>query len=176
MSGKKVSNSQLQRFLNAKPPQEIEDEMLLIYSELCADADMIKDQLDQFFDLLQLPRELYKLYDKREFCIDNLNIVDFDKLIRNTYLLLIYMDNKATIDEMWVLMVHGCGRDIRYPSVTLQNHVLSVKDIQKIAQYVGMDQKTGIVEMMATATNGKHLFLTYLDFAELMGKLGLLRF
>lgn len=162
--------------MKAKVPQEIEDEILAVYATYSLEHDMTSEDLEQFFSDLELPRQLYKMMLKDELTLEGTNVVDFEKLLRCTYHLLVFMDNEKIIDEMWELLVHGSGRDKNFPSVELKNHVLSIKDLQKVSNFVGIDQSSGIVEMISCATNGRRVYMTYLDFAYILGKLGHLRF
>lgn len=85
------------------------------------------------------------------------------------------MDNATVIDSQWSMLVQGCGRDKQFPNVTLRNHVLSIKDLQKIANSINVDGSR-LIDMMSCATQGKRVFLTWLDFAYLLGKMGHLVF
>lgn len=157
-------------------PQEIEDEILTTYAEYSLDHDMTLDDLDKYFEQLQLPRDLYKMIPRSDLVVEGTNVVDFSKLLSSTYHLLIFMDNEKIISEMWSLLVQGSGRDRSFPQVEMKNHVLSLKDLQKIRNYVGIEQSGGVVEMISTATSGKRVYMTYMDFAYILGKLGYLRF
>lgn len=171
-----LSYEKVEAFLKVKVPTEIEDEILTTYASFSLEHDMTVEDLNKYFEQLELPRELYKMIPMSELVVAGTNVVDFGKLLTSTYHLLIFMDNEEIITEMWSLLVEGCGRDRDFPQVRLKNHVLSLKDLQKIRNYVGVEQASGIVEMISVATGGRRVYITYLDFAYVLGKLGYLRF
>lgn len=171
-----LNYKKVEAFLKAPVPQDIEDEILGVYATYSLEHDMTCNELTGYFEDLQLPRELYKMVPKDDLTVEGTNVVDFERLMRCTYHLLVFMDNEQVIDEMWELLVNACGRDKSFPKVKLRDHILSIKDLQKVSNYVGMDQASGIVEMISCATSGRRVFMTYLDFAYVMGKLGYLRF
>ncbi|CCD23761.1 Rad33p NDAI_0C01000 [Naumovozyma dairenensis CBS 421] len=172
----KVSQEQVDKFINATVPDEIEDEILNALVGFNLNHDMNTNDLNDFFELLQLPRDLYKLVPVDNVVVEGTNIIDFNKIVRATYELLIFLDNSEIINNLWQLMVTCSGRDKQYPHVILVNHILSVKDLQKIATFADLDQSSGIIQMMTCATSGKRVYMTYLDFAIILGKLGYLRF
>lgn len=171
-----LNYEKVQAFMKVRVPAEIEDEILAAYASCSLDHDMTVDDLETYFDQLQLPRDLYKMIPAADLVVEGTKVVDFTKLLSGTYHLLIFMDNDKIITEMWSLLVEGSGRDRAFPAVKLKNHVLSLKDLQKIRNYVGIDQSVGIIEMISVATDGKRVYMTYLDFAYILGKLGYLRF
>lgn len=173
---KQISYSQIDAFDKATLPVEIEDEILGAYSVFATEEqDMKRSQVVDFFNMLKLPKDLYHLVHTKNLCIEGTDIVDFERLLKDTYYLLIYMDNIELIDDLWALLVHSTGRDERYPNVQLRNHILSVKELQKSFNYCGIDQTREIVEMVAVATDGERVYMDYLDFARILGRLGLLR-
>lgn len=171
-----VSYESVEKFLQAKIPQDIEDEILVAYATYNMDHDMVTADLEGYFEDLQLPRQLYRMIRKGEITLEGTDLIDFERLLKCTYHLLIFMDNQDTIDEQWTLLIQASGRDNSFPKVKLRNHVLSIKDMQKISSVVGIDQSTGVIEMVSCATSGKRVYITYLDFAYILGKLGYLRF
>lgn len=171
-----LSYKKVEAFLKAPVPQDIEDEILAAYATYSLEHDMTSGDLVSYFEDLQLPRGLYKMVRKGDLSVEGTNVVDFERLLRCTYHLLVFMDNEQVIDEMWGLLVQGSGRDQSFPQVQLRDHVLSIKDLQKISNFVGIERASGIVEMISCATGGKTVYMTYLDFAYVMGKLGYLRF
>lgn len=174
--GDKLTYERVSRFSKIKVPQDIEDEMLNVYATYSIEHDMNTHDLEAYFKDLELPRDLYKLVRKEDLVIEGTDIIDFESLIRNTYYILIYIDNEDVINSLWGSMVKNCGRDKKFPNIQLSDHVLSVKDLQKISNVVGMADQSGLIQMMSCATEGNRLYLTYLDFAAVLGKLGLLRY
>ncbi|SCU91932.1 LAFA_0F06788g1_1 [Lachancea sp. 'fantastica'] len=162
-------------FMNPKIPAEIEDDILGAFATYSIESDMTSSNLPDFYNDLQMPRDFTKLLDVRDVCIEDTNIVSFDKLLKNTFHLLIFMNNAQVIDTQWSMLVVACGRDKQFPNVSLRNHVLSIKDLQKIANSINMENGA-LLDMMSCATSGKRVFLTWLDFAFVLGKLGHLVF
>ncbi|AMD21646.1 HFL210Cp [Eremothecium sinecaudum] len=172
----KISYDSVSRFIEAKIPKDIEDEMLLAYST-CTDNqdDLTISDVSRFFKELHLPEEWYKLVDKQRICIDGTEVVDFEKLLSVTYRLLTFMDNERVIDDQWSLIVSYAGRLDRFPNTELRKQVLSLKDLQRCSSQLSMEPQQTL-EMLACATEGRKVYITYLDFAYLLGKLGYLRY
>lgn len=171
-----LNYKKVEAFMKVKIPQEIEDEILAVYANCSMEHDMTIKELDFYFSELQLSKELRKMVSPSELSIPDTDIIDFERLLQCTYHLLIFMDNEEIIDEMWRLLIHASGRDVSFPQVLLKNHVLSLKDVQKMSNSVGAESSDGIIEMVSCATSGKRVYITYLDFAYILGKLGYLRF
>ncbi|SMN17811.1 similar to Saccharomyces cerevisiae YML011C RAD33 Protein involved in nucleotide excision repair [Maudiozyma saulgeensis] len=172
----RLSYEKVSQFANVKVPQDIEDEMLNVYATYSIEHDMNTNDLEPYFKDLELPKDLYKLIRKEDLVIEGTNIIDFQLLIRSTYHILIYIDNGDVIKNLWTTMIKNSGRDVQFPNTKLTDHVLSVKDLQKISNVIGVSDQSGLIQMMSCATEGNRLFITYLDFASVLGKLGLLRY
>ncbi|AET39154.1 Rad33p Ecym_4074 [Eremothecium cymbalariae DBVPG len=172
----KLSYDTVSSFMRAKIPQEIEDELLMAYAN-CTEGqdDLNMEDIGLFFEELGLSKQWYKMVRKDMVCIEGTRVVDFEKLMDITYRLLVFMDNERTIDEQWSLLVRYSGRDEQFPQVKLRNHVLSAKDLQKCMVQVQMSG-SAVVDMVSGVTKGPRVYVTYLDFAYLLGKLGYLRF
>ncbi|CAD6641939.1 BAH_G0039670.mRNA.1.CDS.1 [Saccharomyces cerevisiae] len=170
-----VSFERVELFENPKVPIEVEDEILEKYAESSLDHDMTVNELPRFFKDLQLEPTIWKLVRNEDVIIEGTDVIDFTKLVRCTCQLLILMNNLTVIDDLWSMLVRNCGRDVDFPQVALRDHVLSVKDLQKISNLIGADQSSGTIEMISCATDGKRLFMTYLDFGCVLGKLGYLK-
>lgn len=170
-----VSYERVQLFENPKVPIEVEDEILGKYAECSLDHDMTVNELPGFFQDLQLEPTICKLVRNEDVIIEGTEVIDFTKLVRCTCQLLILMNNLTVIDDLWLMLVKNCGRGVDFPQVALRDHVLSVKDLQKISNLIGADQSAGTIEMISCATDGKRLFMTYLDFGCVLGKLGYLK-
>ncbi|SCU89079.1 LANO_0D03862g1_1 [Lachancea nothofagi CBS 11611] len=162
-------------FLNPKIPSEIEDDILGAFATYSIESDMTSADLRSYFEDLQMPRELTKMVNDRDLCIEGTNIVSFEKLLKTTFHLLVFMNNAEIVDTQWSMLVQACGRDAQFPHVALRSHVLSIKDLQKVANSISMDNGR-LIEMMSCATNGTRVYVTWLDFAFLLGKLGHLVF
>ncbi|CUS23441.1 LAQU0S10e00452g1_1 [Lachancea quebecensis] len=169
------SYNSILEFLNPKIPSEIEDDILGAFANYSIESDMTARDLPEYFKELQMPTEMTKLIQPQDLCLEDTNIVDFDKLLKTTFHLLIFMNNAEIIDTQWMMLVQGCGRDTQFPHVALRNHVLSIKDLQKIANSINVDGGH-LIDMMSCATQGKRVYITWMDFAYLLGKLGHLVF
>ncbi|EJS42417.1 YML011C [Saccharomyces arboricola H-6] len=169
-----VSYERVELFENPKVPSEVEDEILEKYAEYSLDHDMTVNELPRFFQDLQLEPTICKLVRNEDVVIEGTEVINFTKLIRCTCQLLILMNNLTVIDDLWAMLIRSSGRGADFPQVALRDHVLSVKDLQKISNLIGTDQSAGTIEMISCATDGKRLFMTYLDFACVLGKLGYL--
>ncbi|CCK68804.1 Rad33p KNAG_0B03620 [Huiozyma naganishii CBS 8797] len=176
MAQGKLDYSYVERFERGSIPEEVEDELLGEYAKFSLDGDMVWSDLAPFFEDLQLPAALCRLVRRDDVVLEGtVDVIDFSKIIRLTYHLLVFMDNESVINEFWSLLVGYSGRDVQFPHVELQNHILSVKDLQKVGNLVNEDSGN-IIGMLSCATRGTRVYMTYLDFANVLGKLGYLRF
>lgn len=171
----KLDYSQVLKFVNINIPQDLEDEFLTEYARITGEKDLAIDDLFDYYTELQLNPELFKLMDKSMVCIEGTNIVDFDKLLKSAYHLLIFMDNEHLIDKQWSTLIEHSQRSKKFQNIPLKNHVITIKDLQDILIQLNMDQSQ-IVDMISCITNGKRDFITYIDFAYLLGKMGSLRY
>lgn len=154
-----VSYERVELFENPKVPIEVEDEILEKYAESSLDHDMTVNELPRFFKDLQLEPTIWKLVRNEDVIIEGTDVIDFTKLVRCTCQLLILMNNLTVTDDLWSMLIRNCGRDVDFPQVALRDHVLSVKDLQKISNLIGADQSSGTIEMISCATDGKRLFI-----------------
>lgn len=177
MSSKvKLTYEQVKKFTEAKIPDEVEDEILTRYAEFSLEGDMVVKDMVPYFESLELPRRFYKHVRKDQVVIEGTDIVDFDKLLKLTYHILVFMDNETLIDSLWELLIRSSGKDRNGSVWDIKDHVLSIKDFQKIENYLGDAQNISLIDMVSVATGGKRVYITYLDFAYVLGKLGYLRF
>ncbi|CAL9732077.1 DNA repair protein Rad33p [Monosporozyma unispora] len=183
MSGKKLNYSTVERFKNCTVPQEVEDDILETFAKYSIDHDMTVQDTQSYFEDLQLPRELYKLIRKEDIVIDGTDVVDFDKIVRQTFHLLIFMNNEDVINSFWALLLKNSGRSEKFPEVKLKDHILSIKDLQKVDVLLNNNNSSNkntsgvdIIGMLTCATYGSRVYMTYLDFADVLGRLGYLQF
>lgn len=184
MSGKKLTYATVERFQNCTVPQEVEDDILETFAKYSIDHDMNIDDTQGYFEDLQLPKELYKLIRKEDIVIEGTDVVDFDKIVKQTFHLLIFMSNEEVINSFWELLLKNSGRLENFPQVKLKDHILSIKDLQKIDVLLnsGSNNKekqvgnTDIIGMLTCATHGSRVYMTYLDFCDILGRLGYLQF
>ncbi|KAH3900343.1 related to DNA repair protein RAD33 [Saccharomycodes ludwigii] len=183
--------SRVEKFLNpTNIPPQIEDEILNLYLEFSLESDMLLKDLSSFFECLSLPAVLYnKINYQNELCIENTQVVDFNRLLQVTYHLLIYVDNEPLIMQYWKLLVDYSQRKeqpSRFAEIEYKNQILGIKELQKInesinAHSITNDEDTNnqepqiLIKMLQCATRGKRSFITYIDFANLLGRIGLLR-
>ncbi|KAL3233450.1 DNA repair protein RAD33 [Nakaseomyces bracarensis] len=175
MSGK-LSYEQVRRFNEAKMPLEVEDEVLGCYARFSLDGDMVCGDLVPYFEELELPRGFYKHVRKEQVAIEGTDIVDFDLLLKVTYHILIFMDNESLIDQLWGLLLQASGRLENDKVKDIKDHILSIKDLQKVENYLGDSDPRDLINMVSVATGGKRVYMTYLDFAYVLGKLGYLKY
>lgn len=176
MAPNELKYEQVERFLHVKIPEELEDEILAVYAKYSMEHDMTTNDLTDYFDEIQLPSKWYKMIPTKDIVVEDTQIINLDKLLQCTYHLLIFMDNEEIIDQLWDLVINASGRNVEFPNVDLKKHVLSIKDLQKASTSAGLEQAHGLVEMMSCATGGQRVYMTYMDFAYILGKLGMLRF
>lgn len=181
MSGKKLNYSTVERFKNCTVPQEVEDEILETFAKYSIEQDMTLNDTQNYFEDLQLPRELYKSIRKEDITIEGTDVVDFDKIVKQTVHLLIFMNNEEIINSFWTLLLKNSGRLEKFPEVKLKDHILSIKDLQKIDVLLNnksnkVDGGVDIIGMLTCATYGSRVYMTYLDFADVLGRLGYLQF
>lgn len=157
-------------------PVEVEDEVLGCYARYSLTGDMLCKDLVPFFEELQLPRRFYKNVRKEQVAIEGTDIVDFDLLLKVTYHLLVYMDNESLIDQLWQMLLQASGKADNPAIKDDKDQVLSIKDLQKTENYLGDSNPHELIGMISVATGGKRVYMTYLDFAEVLGKLGYLKY
>lgn len=172
----KLSYEQVRKFNEARMPAEVEDEVLGCYARYSLTGDMLCKDLVPFFEDLQLPRRFYKNVRKEQVAIEGTGIVDFELLLRVTYHLLVYMDNEPLIDQFWEMLLQASGKYGARGVRDQKDQVLSIKDLQKVENYLGDKDPRELIGMMSVATGGKRVYMTYLDFAEVLGKLGYLKY
>lgn len=80
-----LNYKKVESFLKAPVPQDIEDEILGAYATYNLERDMRSEDLRNYFESLQLPRELYKMVGKSDLTVEGTDVVDFERLLRCTY-------------------------------------------------------------------------------------------
>ncbi|OBA28631.1 hypothetical protein HANVADRAFT_777 [Hanseniaspora valbyensis NRRL Y-1626] len=134
----------------------------------------------------------------------NGKIIDFDKILHYIHKLLIFMENHATILEYWKLVLfnvplkrESIEKFDNLEEINWFMQILNVKDLKSIeemdkisANLIKNNKKeykskvpstasqTFLValKMINVASSTDSLYITYLDFAHLLGKLGLLEY
>ena len=84
------------------------------------------------------------------------------------------------------MLLKSSGRLDNFPNVKLKDYILSVKDLQKIDTLLNNSNNCGssksntnkidIIGMILCVTRGSRVFMTYLNFANILGRLGYLQF
>ncbi|XBW36074.1 hypothetical protein QEN19_001649 [Hanseniaspora menglaensis] len=133
----------------------------------------------------------------------NTKIVDFDKMLHNIHKLLIFMENESIIMEYWKLILfnvpfkkNAIEKKNDLSKINWFMEIINVKDLKNIeemskiqtlldkqnkskaAKDYSVDSQTFLLalKMIKVASATETLYITYLDFAHLLGKLGLLNF
>lgn len=169
-------DNSIDQFNRYRIPTTVEDDILAVFANhINEEGDLLQDEVPSFFQELQLEQDLTSLIDVKDLLIDDTNLVDFDQLMKQTGYILIYMNNADIIDQYWTLMIKNCGKDKSMPQISnLRRQQLYVKDLQKIINVVG--GQFNIIELLTVANQGKKIYISYLDFAMVLGKLGYLKY
>lgn len=169
-------DSSIDQFKKYRIPTEIEDEILVVFSHhINEDGDLLQNTLSGFFQELQLDSDLVALIDTDRLLIDDTKVVDFDLLMKQIGYILIYMNNLDIIDQYWSLLIKNSGKAEPQQHMTSdRNCKFYVKDLQKIVNVVG--GQFNIIDLITVANNGERTYITYLDFAVVLGKLGYLKY
>ena len=114
-----------------------------------------------------MPEELTKLVRRDEVVIPGTDVIDFSKIVKITYWLLIFMDNAAIVDDFWQLLVTCSGRDKQFPNVEWKDHVLGPNELKRIADFADMDDSSGVLDqLMKCATQGNRRYITCLLYTS----------
>lgn len=133
---------------------------------------------------------------------NNSRIVDFDKLLHYVHKLLIFMENQITILEYWKLVLFNIplkrAAIEKQPNLNEVNWFLEIINVKEMKSIEEMDKINSsndskndkankkneltkdsqifvmALKMIKVASTTESLYITYLDFAHLLGKLGLL--
>lgn len=133
---------------------------------------------------------------------NNARIVDFDKILHYIHKLLIFMENQVTILEYWKLVLFNIplkrAAIEKHQNLSQVNWFLEIINVKEIKSIEEMDKISSskiiknnkvnknyavtkdsqifvlALKMIKVASTTDSLYITYLDFAHLLGKLGLL--
>lgn len=155
-------------------PIPLEDETILVdmFSKLTAtldEPDLVVGMLAMALQELSVPAELIPSAEdflKQGWCIDQTDIVDFEKWLYKGHWWLLLGRNVAVVDKWW----HVLGKELRTEEVAV-NELYALFQTAKIGD--GTHGYAQVVEMFNLASDGK-LYIDYLDFYVLLGRLGLL--
>lgn len=154
-------------------PTEIEDEILEAFTTYSFDDDMRIEHLGSYYKDLKIP-SVFLAGNSRivpsELTIEGTDIIDFDKLLIKSFQLIVIRNNKQIIQQNWDLLqaAYSESSDISAPSSGL-----NLKNLKDISDGV----KSGIsdpllLDMVAVATEGEGVSVTFIDFAYILGKIG----
>ncbi|KAH3669134.1 hypothetical protein WICMUC_005098 [Wickerhamomyces mucosus] len=147
-----------------KIPTEIEDEILDKYSQYSLESDMTLKSIPRYLKDLEIP----KLFTKNNLYINDLtvegtDIIDFDKLLLNSFQLIKFRDNKDIIIETWNLL--------RYELKTTKEHI-NLVDLIKLNNELKLNLDDRLLLGMINVNGQNTVNLTIVDFAYIMGKMG----
>ena len=163
-------------------------------------SDFMKHYITTLFESLGILAEFSKLMvikHAHQVLIENTNVVDFDKLLHFVHKILIFMENEAVIMEYWKLILFNIegkrtkiDNSIKNEEMNWYMEMISTKDLNSIDEMGKItganDEKDNkalskdaeklllVCKMIKTASSTGTLYVTYIDFAHLLGKLGLL--
>lgn len=162
-------------------PQKYEDILLDGYTNFCEIKNTDDIKLDNLAEAIEkyigVPFKL--IPDKNElrsWCIDNTEIVDFEKWLYNGYLWLKIVENMDIADDYWKMilkLLNGGSEKSNGNENELDDNdrfkKLYLNDVKKLVKIGRID--ADIIGMLQTASRGK-VFINYIDFVVLLGRLG----
>jgi hypothetical protein len=165
-------------------------------------SDFLKQYIPELFGRLGLLPDFTKLMvlkHAHQILVEDTNVVDFDKLLHFIHKLLIFMDNEAAIMEYWKLILFNINGRSQKINQSISNktmnwymEMISTKDLDSIEEVSklsskGEDKATKgskfsdnslllACKMIKTGSCTSTLYVTYIDFAHLLGKMGFLEY
>lgn len=192
-----------EKFIKAKLDESIEAEIAQNFFNILQEhqsSDFLKQYIPELFDRLGLIPDFTKLMVLKhayQILVENTNVVDFDKLLHFIHKLLIFMDNEAVIMEYWKLIlfnIDGRSQKINHlisgGAINWYMEIITTKDLDSIAEMsklsnnnedkaskgpkISDDSLLLACKMIKTGSCTSTLYVTYIDFAHLLGKMGFL--
>lgn len=200
-----IAKVNTEKSITAKLDASIEAEIAQTFFNIMQEnqsSDFLKQYIPELFDRLGLLPDFTKLMVLKHACqilVEETNVVDFDKLLHFIHKLLIFMDNEAAIMEYWKLILFNIdGRSqkinhlINTGTMNWYMEMISTKDLNSIEEMSklstkGEDKATKgakvsddplllACKMIKTGSCTSTLYVTYIDFAHLLGKMGFLEY
>lgn len=160
-------------------PQDTEDKLLDAYTIFC-DENQIedvhsKDVRKLLLQYVGINKKLVHLVDPERFVMTDLagsmaeNIVDFERYLYEGALLLKLNSQLSLIDQFWNLVQDAL------PSHA-HKECLYLKDIQTLCKTLNVSAPMNVLfDMLTVGNKGEHPWMNYLDFALILGRVGLLK-
>ncbi|ODV96733.1 hypothetical protein PACTADRAFT_48549 [Pachysolen tannophilus NRRL Y-2460] len=164
-------------------PSSIEDLILDKYTDFCYNSDTEDLESNQLFgflkNYLKIPDVLLQGFNPTRYQIDGeTNVVDIDKLVKYGGLLLIMKNNLEIIKSYWKLLVKYMSDDFN-----LQNDKevfefkIHLDDLMKLRDSINDDSnENALIDMIAVGSDGEKVFVNFVDFGKILGKIGELNF
>lgn len=154
-------------------PDEYESILIDIYTQRTAEIpDIISDQINNILqEKFKLPNEILPTKEElKKWTIDGTNILDFEKWLYNGYFWMILSENIDDVDIIWNDLWGNLNNNDNMDNIRTKKLYLS--DINKLNNIGKLEANA--IGMLHTAGNGK-LYVTYVDFFILLGRLGILQ-
>lgn len=157
-------------------PEEYESELIDIYTNFTEEIPDIKlEELPKLLkNELHIPEELIPNQEEfRSWLIDGTEIVDFEKWLYNGYFWLLLNNHIGEVDMIWSDIWSSLDTSSHTERIeSLRTRKLYLADIRNLIKIGKLDASA--VGMLQTAGNGK-VFVTYIDFYVLLGRLGMFK-
>lgn len=200
-----VAKITTEKSIKAKLDETIEQEIAQNFFNIMQEnksSDFFKHYITFLFENLGISSEFNKLMVLKhvyQVLIEDTNVVDFDKLLHFVHKLLIFMENETIIMEYWKLILYNIENKRSCINEAIQNdsmnwymQMITTKDLNSIEEMSKIananddkGKKTShkvtntlllVCKMIKTASGTSSLYVTYIDFAHLLGKMGLLEY
>lgn len=157
-------------------PPKYETQLLDIYTHHTEEKpDIHLEEIPSLLiDGLNVPAEVVPNRDElTSWLIEGTEVLDFEKWLYNGYLWLLLGDNLDDVDLLWEDIWETLEKDINTEDKNLlRRKRLYLKDVKTLINIGKLDANA--MEMLQTAGNGK-VYIDYLDFFKLLGRLGVLQ-
>lgn len=200
-----VSEINTEKSIKAKLDESIEAEIAQNFFNIMQEnqgSDFLRHYIPELFGRLGLLPDFTKLMvlkHTHQILVEDTNVVDFDKLVHFIHKLLIFMDNEAVIMEYWKLIlfnIDGRSQKINHSinsgTISWYMEMISTKDLNSIEEMSKLSSKSEdksnkeskfsddslllACKMIKTGSCTSTLYVTYIDFAHLLGKMGFLEY
>lgn len=200
-----VSEINTEKSIKAKLDESIEAEIAQNFFNIMQEnqgSDFLRHYIPELFGRLGLLPDFTKLMvlkHTHQILVEDTNVVDFDKLVHFIHKLLIFMDNETVIMEYWKLIlfnIDGRSQKINHSinsgTISWYMEMISTKDLNSIEEMSKLSSKSEdksnkeskfsddslllACKMIKTGSCTSTLYVTYIDFAHLLGKMGFLEY
>ncbi|QPG73321.1 hypothetical protein FOA43_000631 [Brettanomyces nanus] len=151
-----------------------------LFCELHETQDVHLQDLKQLFqENLHINKKLIQFINLDEFRLEasgNQDLVDFEKYLYNSALLLNLSQRLEIIDFYWELVlanIKGKGELTPAERKSAYQQTLDLKDIEQLSKNLKQAIPMDILMNMITLCNeGERVYLNYMDFALILGRVG----